>query len=1676
EYKVGAKAAFVAREINRPHGTQMEARRAHSIDACYLRTLPLELFLSYCLKDDESSMRLLNPYERHSLEEKIANKAIAYAEAARERGYLSDALAVDFIVSRRLDKNGVPIVYFIEAAAHFSGEDWWNQNSVFGTFRDVHFDAAHARALQYKNKSEGKKPLSSSPVFDHSMVLDQPALRALYQAQMKGNWRLVQDNQPQLQATMLRDAEHAWDIFQGNDYSYGQLFNMSNPNAQEHVFDSAECLKYNLYKVNGNGDASGHLIEFDDKSEASTAGIRAFINLLISYDPNKMYNDRFLALLIEAEARFLKEVHAKLRMQFPQTAQGVEELAERLRREMPAETISVIEEIYRMPLEEVIPFLRDNVVKLVGGEVRVHTAKFVEMETRMLAAHRIYTITTARYTDSVTIYMFSFLTFILGACGATHYTSSHSANYLYGRKVLSSDGSQLLPDVYERYRQILRDIIVRQMYKGNSYTVRVSAANDSHIMRTLTYERMAKLYAPILNISKADIEHINEATRNGHRIVLNCLNGSTYRTLIAILNELGIDTNVFIPVNSEEHKFFNAGYMVLMDKEGDHSVEHLGIDTTLAKVVRTIPYAAILAGEPIGRKVYELDPDSDRFVLKQIVANNSAERSILTEYGLTSYKLDEERLLVAPSPNKTFLVLDIVDFERMNLAATWAEYLSLYFITYVSTNAWVEFAQAVKGIQTVMAMVGYKNLTALQRSIEDWYFGQPHEMVFTFSDQLGNSITLERNKFNKLRVHSKQEESGGRVAGTSRPVTNVMGQKVLAMPEKSAADSLVAELVFSSAHYLENNGMSGTYSFTGFMDGAFKRYSLVSKIDERIDIEHGQQGIIASMMYDEQQAALARCKAVKTNFNNFFFSLGKAVREGRINIERAGKILSEVMPRYSGTWNALVAMTLTEEDVAGGRTRPEGVPMYFRAVDGETKPLVTKFAFRPSGTDPLKSKVYFDAETVPAGLKDDFEKYFILLTEYDLYAVLAHYGIEAIVAKPENIVEEVKNINEVSLRKLELGVGPQALESGSSSPINSDIQTVNIFASFLADGIPEELQSFVGDIMSIVVRARIQNLTNIEILRQFILLSKEERVSRMYVAQAVLVAVNPEARLKYSQAVRLLKDVTMDLFTAISRGSSSPTQEKAANPASSPLFSGFFGSSGKVVIGGHKFVVDDKAVRDILNRNAAIVVRAFSENWAIETITENYYWVTGVDPTSSYNVEYSHKVISSKVRRIFLGNKTLEEAGLMRHSEDDIYSIVPSEYNETDYTYALERRLNIAQIESFISSLTPENAAARIAELKRQQYGSGSSSPTLEELRAKKAQLEAAYQSELSDEIEYFSPTIKAIKKELDEVNRQIAELERKSSSPSGNGGFWSALGGLFGNSREVREEIERLKSGNILVKIAAAKSLGELGNKEAVPALLEALADQNFDLREAAFRSLGMLNALTTELKIKIYTDDLKGPAELARRAVIGLAETKDRRVVPLIIEALNNEQTMHAAARVLADLGDTRAVLPLIQTLRGVVISDLKYCRTAAIALSRLARSDPDSEKLYEALKSDNVDTRDAAAGMLRKKFIEASTVKIAEAFDGGAAQKAARQNAERVQKYEQEQLDEYYRRYAYTLGEVRYIEAIAKVNNKTPLQVMDCIERRLNDGFSRPDDIGRIARSAGFSTRIPGGIIVA
>jgi phosphomannomutase len=824
-----------------------------------------------------------------------------------------------------------------------------------------------------------------------SSALSQDELGSLFQAQKKGEWRTVQKMQAALRSTLLDTYRIKWEEFKRKNSDIKPFFTENNPDRESHTITREEADKYNL---------KGHLAEFIKKSDASTAGIRAFIDLLHSENPTKMYNDMFLSLLIETEAEFLREVHAELTQKLPKTQEGVLKFAARLRQEMEPEVIRVVEDVYDMPLESVIPFLRDNVVKLVGGEVRVHTGKNVETEARILAEKGIKVITLEQFSDSVPIYMFSFLTYILGTSGATHYTSSHSANYLYGRKSLSPDGAQLLPDVYEKYRRILKRIIEEDIYHKGSYTVTRSARDSENIISRLSYERMAKLYRSVLNITEKEIDQINEATKKGHRIVLNGLNGSTWKMVEPLFKHMGINTEVFVLMMEQEDSLFSAGYVVTQAKDGSYSVDHLGIDTTLGKVVQTIPYSDLLSDLPAGTRVYELDPDSDRFVVKQIIDETPENMQRLNEYAIAYYKLGNGKILAAPSPNKAFLVLDIVDHEIMRANGTWDDFWSMYYITYVSTRAWAEFAESVPGLIRVMAQVGFKNLTALQRSIEDWYFNQPEKFQFTFTDQLGRSITVDRTK--KIRIHSKEEESGGRVAGMNKASINVLGQKVLAMPEKSAADGLLSELLFSSRLYLENDGMQGRYSFLNFMHEAFERYRLKSKVDVRIDLEHGNQGEIATKPYEEQQRALSQAGIIKTNFNNFFFSLGKAVRDGIITIERARHILSEVVPQYSDTWSKMAEMTLTEEALAEGKTRPEGVPIVFR--EGA---LVTELDFRPSGTDPLKSKIYIDAEQITAEQVKEIEKTFLALTNYNLYDVLEKYEIPSIAERPDFNAAEV---------------------------------------------------------------------------------------------------------------------------------------------------------------------------------------------------------------------------------------------------------------------------------------------------------------------------------------------------------------------------------------------------------------------------------------------------------------------------------------------------------------------------------------------------------------------------------------------------------------------------------------------------------------------------------------------
>ncbi|MCD6230175.1 MAG: hypothetical protein J7K00_05300 [Candidatus Diapherotrites archaeon] len=817
----------------------------------------------------------------------------------------------------------------------------------------------------------------------------QEKLKKLYQAQQQGNWLEIQQVQEQLKDCFKESYEEGFQKLLLEKPGIRPFFDMDSELPQSRTITPEIADYYNVNLI---------FREFISKAKFSTAGIRGFTDVLHSENPDKIYNDLFMAILIEAEAEFLKEMHGRIKSRLDKI-RDIDRHCLMLKKEIGEENTAIIEKIYGMELKDILHFLKHNIVKLVGGEVRVHTAKFCEMEARILAEKGITVIAMKSYSDSTAIYIYSLLTFMLGACGATYYTSSHSSSYLFGRKYLSPDGGQLLPEEYDPYIKILDRIINKEIYGQGKYTISMSAADNSNIKKNLDYKEMSKLFLPVLNVTEKDVQVINNATEEGQKIILNCLNGSTWKTLKPILDELKIDTGVFDLVWQEENAFFNAGYSVIYDRDtGKFIVDHFGIDTTWNKCINTIPYCSILKDQPVGKMVFECDPDSDRFVLKQVMSEEQI--PLLEEFGVEHIKLQEGKVLGMPSPNKVFLALDIIDKEKLEAQGLWEKYISLYFITYVSTRAWSEFADSVPHLVRVMEMVGFKNLTAMQRVFENWWFDSDKEKL-VFKDQLGREIALDRAL--PVRIHSKEEESGGRVAGTAKVCVNILGQRTLAMPEKSSVDALVSMLIFASEQYLagKNDLENSDYIMMNFLKAKFKKYSLKSKIDMRLDILHGSQGIIAMLPYKEQQKALKEAQAKKDNFNNFAFSLGKAVREKEKTIDEVIEMLIAAAPEYKETWRCLDEITVTEEEVAGGETRFEGTPMIFRPKNG-LNPLFTELDFRPSGTDPLKSKVYVDAESLSFEQRKKTEKYFDNLAGRDLYHILAHFKVKSAVPKSDS--------------------------------------------------------------------------------------------------------------------------------------------------------------------------------------------------------------------------------------------------------------------------------------------------------------------------------------------------------------------------------------------------------------------------------------------------------------------------------------------------------------------------------------------------------------------------------------------------------------------------------------------------------------------------------------------------
>ena len=727
-----------------------------------------------------------------------------------------------------------------------------------------------------------------------------------------------------------------------------QPFDLDNPQALELTITPELAQRINLRQ---------QVEAFAQEAKVSTAGVRENQNVICPWDHRYRINEYMLALMAESLSLLVPQLHQERLASLPKVT------PEEVRAELGEAGTSVIEAVFEKPLAEAMEMVKAAPVRIVGGEVRANTPRFVALASRIYAAHGLHVFLTENKDnkDSSTIFIWSFLTYMLGLSGGDYYTSSHGAPQKQSDKILGPDGSQYLPPEYAKIVEHMREILHKCETDG--YTIRLAPADSPLLHHTLTYKRIAKLYSAYLRqgpASDSALAKIRDAVDKGMRLKLDFFGGSGYKTIYPVLQDLGIEKafeNGFI--RTEEDPFFhNIGFRVAQKKNSDElEVVHDSVDASLAQVVRSAGYETILADAPAGQVVFNVDPDADRFVAGQVVP--ASELAALDELGVTHIELTPERLFALYSPNQFFLMLADNDHTGMVEDGSWDKYSNFDIHTYVSALAWDEWAEHYK-IPVIHTPVGFKEIAAVERLVENSVYGEKRQTQTEIADERGSKIVLGANP----KVLHAGEESGGKIGGPRQPIYNILGQSIIAMREKSSGEACISAVALMARLYLSarQSGQPEDYFLHRHLRRLFDRAGIVNRMEFRGDKVHYNEAI-----FDPEELAKAKKLGIqeKDRFNGYFRKLALAVKDaslttlGRpLSMDEVRAVLGEAMPALAEVWQKLERIDVWSD----------GLQLWFKECP------VRDICLRPSGTD-AKSKVYFDGSD-KAYLADMFAEHF----------------------------------------------------------------------------------------------------------------------------------------------------------------------------------------------------------------------------------------------------------------------------------------------------------------------------------------------------------------------------------------------------------------------------------------------------------------------------------------------------------------------------------------------------------------------------------------------------------------------------------------------------------------------------------------------------------------------------
>ncbi|HZC68770.1 MAG TPA: HEAT repeat domain-containing protein [Nitrospirales bacterium] len=175
----------------------------------------------------------------------------------------------------------------------------------------------------------------------------------------------------------------------------------------------------------------------------------------------------------------------------------------------------------------------------------------------------------------------------------------------------------------------------------------------------------------------------------------------------------------------------------------------------------------------------------------------------------------------------------------------------------------------------------------------------------------------------------------------------------------------------------------------------------------------------------------------------------------------------------------------------------------------------------------------------------------------------------------------------------------------------------------------------------------------------------------------------------------------------------------------------------------------------------------------------------------------------------------------------------------------------------------------------------------------------------------------------------------------------------------EVEIQIDLMKDKDWYHRREAAITLGEMGDERAIPHLIVALRDSEWNVREAAEDALAQIGSPAVEPLIKALRE-----YQIRKFVIKILGKIKDERVLDPLFAQFRNEEFKDAAAQALVEVGQ-----PAVERLTAVLNDKDKNVRKhAIIALGDIGVTEC-VDLLIEATKDEEWEVRLAAIAALDK-----------------------------------------------------------------------------------------------------------